>query len=268
MYPYVEERLIGLQQRRIDACIHLPADHPQQPLVIEAIQFIPVDVEGADDQTGTYSAKINVSSPHPTSPTQTTPTTETSEPSVIQNLVDHYSGELPEYESNLEKASDIAYDEVMIENPQQHEPNQDMTSSTNLDSVLIFEHVPKLSVHEQIILNQQQTTNTSTEPETSINDQPSSSNLAILPVAPANTNTSTEPENIFQELNNLVQARNNLINEDDYEKLWIRLKERVEYVLIELQRTCIDAQDIAQTKLQDWLKGVVSNLHEVKVLKT
>jgi len=26
MYPSVEERLIGLQQRRIDACIHLPAD--------------------------------------------------------------------------------------------------------------------------------------------------------------------------------------------------------------------------------------------------
>jgi len=38
--------------------------------------------------------------------------------------------------------------------------------------------------------------------------------------------------------------------------------------LTELQTTCLDAQDIAQTKLQDWLKGVVSNLHEVKVLKT
>jgi len=75
-------------------------------------------------------------------------------------------------------------------------------------------------------------------------------------------------ENIFQELNNLVQARNNLIHEDNYEKLWIRLKDRVQYVLTELQRTCLDAQDIAQTKLQDWLKGVVSNLHEVKVLKT
>jgi len=75
-------------------------------------------------------------------------------------------------------------------------------------------------------------------------------------------------ENIFQELNNLVQASNNLIHEDNYEKLWIRLKDRVEYVLTELQRSCINAQDTAQTKLQDWLKGVVSNLHEVKVLKT
>ena len=75
-------------------------------------------------------------------------------------------------------------------------------------------------------------------------------------------------ENIFQELNRLAQARNNLIHEDGYEKLWKRLKEIVDYVLTELQRSCIDAQDTAQTKLQDWMKRVVSNLHEVKVLKT
>jgi len=69
MYPSVEERLIGLQQRRIDACKNLPADHPLQPLVIEAIQSIPVDAEVADDHTGTNSANINASSPHLTSPT-------------------------------------------------------------------------------------------------------------------------------------------------------------------------------------------------------
>jgi len=174
----------------------------------------------------------------------------------------------------------------MTESPQQHEPNQDMTSSTNLDFVLIPElvpeqPVPELSVPEQIVLNQQQTTNTSTEPATSINDQHSSSNLAIIPVAPANTNVPSPPtlfldstilayvcENIFQELKNLVVARNNLIHEDNYEKLWMWLKDRVKNFLTELQRTCIDAQYTAQTKLQDWLKGVVSNLHEVKVLET
>jgi len=48
----------------------------------------------------------------------------------------------------------------------------------------------------------------------------------------------------------------------------MRLKERVDYVLIELQRTCMDAQDSAQQKLQDWLKGVDNNLQEVKVLRT
>jgi len=110
-----------------------------------------------------------------------------------------------------------------------------MTSSTNLDSVLISEPVPErvaseqivpeLSVPEQIILNQQPTTNTSNEPKTSIIDQPSSSNLAIQLVTPAKTNVPSPPtlflystiladvyENIFQELNNLVQARNNLIH--------------------------------------------------------
>ena len=143
-----------------------------------------------------------------------------------------------------------------------------MTSTTNIDYVpeltIPKQLVPKLSVSKKTINNQSSTINTSTEPATSTNDQPLSSNLAILHVAPTKTNVPSPPtlfldstiladvcENIFQELNNLVQASNNLIHEDNYEKLWIRLKDRVEYVLTELQRTCIDAQDTAQTKLQD-----------------
>jgi len=35
-----------------------------------------------------------------------------------------------------------------------------------------------------------------------------------------------------------------------------------------LQRTCMDDQDNAHQKLKDWLKGVTSNLEEVRVLKT
>jgi len=75
-------------------------------------------------------------------------------------------------------------------------------------------------------------------------------------------------ESIFQELNCLIQARNNLIHEDSYEKLWIRLKDRVDFILSELQRSFLDAQEIAQAKLQAWLKGVVSNMDEVKILRT
>jgi len=37
MYPSVQERMIDMQQRRIDACKYLPADHPLQSPVIEAI---------------------------------------------------------------------------------------------------------------------------------------------------------------------------------------------------------------------------------------
>jgi len=51
IYPSVKERLIGLQQRRIDPCIHLPANHPLQPPMIDPIQFVPADVEGVDDHT-------------------------------------------------------------------------------------------------------------------------------------------------------------------------------------------------------------------------
>jgi len=75
-------------------------------------------------------------------------------------------------------------------------------------------------------------------------------------------------ENIFQELNKLIQTRHDLIHENSYEQSWKRLKERTDNVLNALQRTCIDDKDIAQQKLKDWLKGVTSNLEEVRVLKT
>jgi len=75
-------------------------------------------------------------------------------------------------------------------------------------------------------------------------------------------------ESIFQELNCIIEARNNLIHDDNYEKLWIRLKDRVDFILSELQISCLDAQEIAQAKLQAWLKGVISNLDEVKILRT
>jgi len=179
----------------------------------------------------------------------------------------------------------------MTESPHQQTPNQEMASSTNTESILIPDHVPELVVPEQLVpelvvaeqvfSNQSLATNTIVEPLTSINDQTSSSYLAIQPCAPAITNVPSPPtlfldstiladvcENIFQEMNNLVQARNNLIHEDSYEKLWKRLKDRVDYVLTELQRSCLDAQDSAQRKLQDWLKGVDSNMQEVQVLRT
>jgi len=200
MYPSVEARLQDMQQRRIDACKNLPADHPLQPPMIEPSQSIPADAESTDDHTGTDIANIDVSSSEPNFPAQTA---ETHETSIIPDLIIHYSGELPGYVSNLEKTSHIASNEVMTESPQQHERNQEMASSTNLDFVLISEPVRELvvpeqlihelSVPEQVILDQQSTTNTSTEPETSINDQPSYSNLAIQHVAPAKTNVPSPP---------------------------------------------------------------------------
>jgi len=56
-------------------------------------------------------------------------------------------------------------------------------------------------------------------------------------------------ENIFQELNKLGEARNNLVHEERYVKMWRRLRERVDFFLSELQRSSFDAQDIAQNNL-------------------
>jgi len=49
----------------------------------------------------------------------------------------------------------------------------------------------------------------------------------------------------------LIGARNNLVHEESYEKQWRRLRERVDFVLSELQRSSFDAQDTAQNNLQD-----------------
>jgi len=49
MYPSVEERLHDIQQRRIDACKNLPVNNPLQPPMIEPIQYVPADAEGAFD---------------------------------------------------------------------------------------------------------------------------------------------------------------------------------------------------------------------------
>jgi len=113
MYPFVEERIHDMQQRRINACVRLPADYPPQPPMIEPLQSIPADVEVVGDQTGPKSANHEVSVSLPK------PTTQTFEPSVLDNLVNHYSRELPGYETSLEKASELASDEVISECPQQ-----------------------------------------------------------------------------------------------------------------------------------------------------
>jgi len=110
MYPSVEERLISMQQRRIDACNHLPADHPLQPPIIEPIQFILAAAKGESDCVGTDLANTIVSSTPNSPPTQTI---EIPEPSIISNLESHYSGELREYVSNSQIASNISSDEVM-----------------------------------------------------------------------------------------------------------------------------------------------------------
>jgi len=136
MYPYVIERIGEISQMRVDVCARLPADHPLQPPMIECIQSIPNDAEVVDEPTGSESANISTSS-HPKSSTQS------SEPSVIENMVNHYSGELPGVKSNQEKASRVPSDEVTLESPQQQAPNLQTTSTTCSDVFVLEQTVPE-----------------------------------------------------------------------------------------------------------------------------
>jgi len=104
---------------RLNVCARLTADHPFQPPVIEPLQSIPVDAEVVSEPAVPESANHKESSSsHPK------PTTQTSESSILDELVNHYSGELPAFEPNLEKASEIASEEVILENPQQQQSEQ------------------------------------------------------------------------------------------------------------------------------------------------
>jgi hypothetical protein len=94
-----------------------------------------------------------------------------------------------------------------------------------------------------------------TQTPTFTNSQPSSS-LDIQPVAPPKPTKIPSPptifldstllqdvyENLGQELVKLIQARNDLVHRESYEQQWRRPNERVDYVMSELQRTCIDDQ--------------------------
>jgi len=130
MYPSVDERIGEMQQRRINAYARLPADHPLQPPMIEPLQSIHVDAKVVGEPTRPVSANHEVS----LSPLKLT--TQTSDPSVIQDLINHCSGELPGFEPNLERASEIASGEVTSESPQRQEPNLQMASNTCLELII------------------------------------------------------------------------------------------------------------------------------------
>ena len=110
--------------------------------MVEPLNITPADAEGSDEPAGSPSATTATSSQsdQPTlvkplnfAQTQNQTQTDTCEPfnsqlksptkqpelNVLDQLVSHSSGELPEVESELQKASEVASDEVASENPQQ-----------------------------------------------------------------------------------------------------------------------------------------------------
>ena len=115
--------------------------------------------------------------------------------------------------------------------------------------------------------------------ENTATNLPSSSNLACTPIQ---TSDITFPatllldsiilkeacENIFKEMNKLVNTRNNFVHEREYISERTSLRSRVDYMMCELQKLSLEAHDKAHADLQQWLQGVTMNLEEIELNKT
>jgi hypothetical protein len=110
----------------------------------------------------------------------------------------------------------------------------------------------------------------------------SPSNQAIVPIAPPKSSKQPSPPTIFldshilqdvwediaSEALKLIKGRNDLGHLVSYQKQWRRLKERVVNVISALHDSCIEAQEQAKQKLEDWLNGMEENLKDIEVLGT
>jgi len=100
LYPYVLERIGDLSQRRIDVCQKLPVTHWLQPPFIQPLQTIPADEQFEDESVEPTFNNLKSTSSQPQ------PSNQTSDSFVLDDLSNHYNGELPDFESNSEKASE------------------------------------------------------------------------------------------------------------------------------------------------------------------
>jgi len=101
MEPPVEVRISELLELRSSK---LPLNHSLQPQTIQPLNMIAPDDHA--EQTSTNQSDDN---------------------SVLNNLSSHLSGELPNVEINLQKASEVTTSEVASENQHQPEPEPQMT---------------------------------------------------------------------------------------------------------------------------------------------
>jgi len=107
---------------------------------------------------------------------------------------------------------------------------------------------------------------------TIISSEPSSSNLTHLPDINAPPTLLLDfiilkevCESIFQDLNKLVKTRNNFVHEKINVDEWTSLRNRVEYMMCELQKLSLEAHDKALIDLQQWFQGVTVNMKEIEL---
>ena len=95
----IEERVGALVDQRLGLCKNLHADHWFIPKFATPVQVIDLS---ETDQITSDNPEVTTSS------SQTQPTTQSSDPSLLEELANHYKGELPGVKPNLEKASEMA----------------------------------------------------------------------------------------------------------------------------------------------------------------
>lgn len=108
----IDERIIGMSQRKADFYNRFPANNPLKPPMIQPLNVVPANAEFTDEHIGSESSYPNASSS-----SQPPSTNQNQGTSVLDNLVSHYSGELPEVRPISEKASEVVSMEIASENP-------------------------------------------------------------------------------------------------------------------------------------------------------
>ena len=233
VYPAVLKSIGEMSQMRIYICNKLPIDHPLQPHMVEPLNIAPADAEGFDEPAGSASATTATSSQNQTETNTCEPsnfqpksTTKQSEPNVLDQLVNHYSGELLEVESELQKASEVAFDEVASESPQQQQPEPQiaLTKIQIIPEYVEFTYTeevsePKVTEMEIDLTNSfstsasddlSETNIPTTSPTQPINNQPSSSHLAIQPITPPKLDKIPQPPTMHLDSTLLADVCNNI----------------------------------------------------------
>jgi hypothetical protein len=99
-----------LVDQRLGLCKNLSADHWFILEFAKPLQMIPADEQFEGEQAEQTSDNLEATS----TSSQPKPTIQTSDPSVLEDLSNHYKGELPGFQPNLEKASETAPDTSVI----------------------------------------------------------------------------------------------------------------------------------------------------------
>jgi len=123
----IDDRLGDLVDQRLGLCKNFPADHWFILEFAKPLQMIPADEHFEGEQS---------------QPSQPKPTTQTSDSSILEELANHYNGELPGFQPTLEKASETILDTSVSESLQQYQPNSQMVINTCFELIIHLDYKP------------------------------------------------------------------------------------------------------------------------------